>query len=386
MPEHSIADQALDIRVTGLPAAKRVVIGLRSRDDKGFLWTSQAVFSADRVGRVDLGRARSLSGTYRGVWPMGLIASMHPVKPPADRVYLWGRGTRDFELTVNANQQVIASTTFRRSWGRPLVVRPETVQSAGFVGTFFAPRGLVRRTALVTLGGAEGGNSTTLLASRLAADGYPTLALAYFHAPGLPQTLTDIPLEYFRRALAWLAQQPQVDPHRIIIDGASRGTEVALLIAIHYSALVHGVIAVSLSNVVACGTRGLTGPRGCIGPSFTLGGKPLPYTRQWNDPYPTDTAAAIIPVEQIKSPLLLACAEDDSVSNSCGSAHAIMRRLAAKHSTTRRSMYAYRNGGHLIDHQLPYEPGMTTFDYDLPQGEQTREQLWPHILTFLRNL
>jgi pimeloyl-ACP methyl ester carboxylesterase len=82
-----------------------------------------------------------------------------------------------------------------------------------------------------------------------------------------------------------------VDTRRIVVDGGSRGAEIALLLAIHYPDLVHGVIAVSPTNVVLCGTNGRAGPRACIGPAFTLNGKPLPYTRQWGDADPTDTPA-----------------------------------------------------------------------------------------------
>ena len=53
----------------------------------------------------------------------------------------------------------------------------------------------MRRTAVLVFGGSEGGLATSLLAARFAADGYPALALAYFREPGLPQTLTNIPLE-----------------------------------------------------------------------------------------------------------------------------------------------------------------------------------------------
>jgi hypothetical protein len=63
-----------------------------------------------------------------------------------------------------------------------------------------------------------------------------------------------------------------------------------------------------------------------------------------------------------------------------------MHRLTAKHSAIRRHLYAYRYGGHSIDAQLPYEPGSMAFDSDVPQAEQAREHLWPHILAFLSQI
>ena len=38
-----------------------------------------------------------------------------------------------------------------------------------------------------------------------ASEGVATLALAYFGMPGLPRTFERIPLEYFAKALSWLA-------------------------------------------------------------------------------------------------------------------------------------------------------------------------------------
>jgi predicted esterase len=100
--------------------------------------------------------------------------------------------------------------------------------------------------------------------------------LAYFKAPGVPQKLLNIPLEYFRGALAWLERQPEVDAQRTAVLGISRGSEAALLLGVHYRDLVHGVFALMPSSVVNCGIRDYTAPD-CIGAAWTLGGKPLPY-------------------------------------------------------------------------------------------------------------
>src|ERR671936_1469150 len=77
----------------------------------------------------------------------------------------------------------------------------------------------------------------------LAGHGYPVLQLAYFREPGLPQSLTRIPLEYFERALGWLSRQPEVDPRRIVTWGWSRGGEASLLVAATFPELVHAAVA-----------------------------------------------------------------------------------------------------------------------------------------------
>jgi pimeloyl-ACP methyl ester carboxylesterase len=94
-------------------------------------------------------------------------------------------------------------------------------------------------------GGSEGGQSGPVIvgAALLAAHGYPALSLAYFHEPGLPDSLTNIPLEYFARALRLLRSQPGVDLDHVLVQEASRGGEAALLLGATFPDLVNGVVA-----------------------------------------------------------------------------------------------------------------------------------------------
>ena len=119
-----------------------------------------------------------------------------------------------------------------------------TLTQQGFLGRYFAPSSSAAATpAVLLIGGSGGGYACPYLAGLLASHGYPSLALAYFKEPGLPQTLKDIPLEYFAKALRWLGSQPGVDSRRVVVLGASRGGEGALLIGSTYPDLVRGVVA-----------------------------------------------------------------------------------------------------------------------------------------------
>ena len=171
------------------------------------------------------------------------------------------------------------------------------------------------------------------LGERLAAHGIPALVVGYFHAPGLPDRLKDIPLEYFRAALAWLDRRPEVDAQRVSLLGVSYGSEAALLLAAHYPNLVHGVAALVPSSVVTCGTigagRGGFESHACIGSPWTFAGKPLPYAAVPNKLQPAVDPQAVIPVERIPSPVFLACGGRDQIWNSCRSARAIVARRNA---------------------------------------------------------
>jgi pimeloyl-ACP methyl ester carboxylesterase len=159
----------------------------------------------------------------------------------------------------------------------------------------------------------------------LAAHGYPTLSLANFEEPGLPQTLANLPLEYFVKALALLRRQPGVDPKHVLVFGVSRGSEAALLLGAHFPSLVDGVIAGVPSSVVNVGLSDHTSA------AWTLAGHPIPYepVDELGDADPADVPAAVIPVEQIRGPVFTACGQDDQVWPSCKYAAAIKARLTA---------------------------------------------------------
>ena len=387
-PAASVESRPLAIRVQGLAPHARVTVALRSTDARGYTWASSASFEADGRGALDLSRAPARSGSYLGVWPMGLVVAMRPTRSDPLEEYYWNAskpGT--FTVTAAVHGRVVATTTFRRGLSaHPLVEDDETVQTAGFFGSYLAPAGTQRHAAVLVFGGSEGGLKTLLLASQLAAAGFPALALAYFKEPGLPQTLTNVPLEYFENALKWLAAQPQVDPARVAVLGVSRGSEAALLLGVHYPSLVHGVIALVPSSVVNCGIVGGGVLGGCVGPAWTFGGEPLQYTTELDNPDPTDVPAAVIPVEEIHAPLLLACGGVDAIWNSCAFASAIVHRLDAKPGGAAHVLYTYLDAGHPVGGLLPYEPGSWVYDANVPFDEQARERLWPHVLAFVRGL
>jgi pimeloyl-ACP methyl ester carboxylesterase len=186
--------------------------------------------------------------------------------------------------------------------------------------------------AAIVLGGSEGGlpgGAAPLLASH----GYATLALAYFGLPGLPRGLVNIPLEYFGRAIAHVRAAVAPRNDFVALHGASRGGELALLVA-SLSADVRAVVAVVPSGVVggALGPSefGDSSPRG----AWTLGGKPVPgmwqnnrYDDSWFAPEQSPIKGtprvlnairdldamerATIPVERIKAPVLMISGRDD---------------------------------------------------------------------------
>jgi dienelactone hydrolase len=385
-PQLSAADQPVQIRVTGLARGQQATVQVSSTDAAGVRWRSSAVYRADASGDIDLSSAQALSGDYSGVSGMGLVWSMQPATTPALGEYSWGSAPRTFAVAVNAGRARAAAGEFQRTLSQaPLTEQNESLSADGFLGQYWhAPTTTTRRPAVLVLDGLPGG-MPTLLPAMLASSGYPALGVAYFKAPGLPQTLSDIPLEYFAKALTWLARQPGVDPGAIAVLGISRGSEAAQLLGVYYPHLVHAVIASVPSNAANCSYPS------CAGPAWTLHGKPLPYTHSFDNPSPVDVPAAVIPDQRIAGPMFLDCGAADQAWTSCPYAAAIMSLLDAHHDPRAHVLYPYLKAGHGVGSLIPFEPyGPATLSAEGSisyQADQEADgQLWPRLLGFLASL
>jgi dienelactone hydrolase len=174
--------------------------------------------------------------------------------------------------------------------------------------------------------------------------------------PGLPPALQNVSLDYFVKALMWLGQQPGVDPRRVAVMGASRGSEAALLLGAHFPQMVHAVAAYSPSSVVNPGLPATGGGAG--GSAWTLGGQPLPTVTlsESGNPAPESDPQAIIPVEDIRGPILLVSGEDDQLWPSPAYAIAIMARLDAASDPFPHRSLVYPGAGHGVVIAVPYGP------------------------------
>lgn len=396
-PATSRLVQPVSTRVTGLKAGHLVSITLSSTDANGLEWASTVRLRASRDGTVDLDRTAASGGSYRGSNGMGLMETLQPTQSTTAGPYWWSPAGNQFMVTVKSSTgQVLVRSMFRRRVGPEVQDSEQSVAEQGFDGVYYrrepggAAGGL--RPAILAFGGSEGGNSMILPGNALAASGYPTLTIAYFGAPGLPQHLVKIRLEYFARALRWLRHQPGVDPDQIYVLGVSRGSEAAQLLAVHYPNLVHGVILGVPSGVVQVGLTGGAGtaakPAGVSAWSFR--GKPIPFTTQFNDPHPTLVPASVIPDEDIRGPMFLDCGGSDQVWVSCPFAKAIMNRLDGHHDRYRHVLAEYPQAGHGVGSFVPYEPSNPKNQGSLagaqPESNQVAlAKVWPRLMEFLHS-
>jgi dienelactone hydrolase len=339
-----LVDESIPIAVSGLRPTDVVTLRVRS-GDRDNPWTSSATFTADADGRVDLTRMAPNAGSYKEVDPMGLFWSAARGGAddsgesadafPAAEANLW-------TISAETGGTVVATTTVRRR-AVAADVRLVPVSVKGMVGTFYEPAQPGRHPAFLVLGGSGGGvPPPSGPAGGLASRGYAVLALAYFGAPGLPRTLSNIPLEYFGTALQWMAAQPSVDPSRIGVLGLSRGAELALLLGVIYPAL-HAVVAYMPGNVIA---------RGCCDAgtpvAWTLQGQPVAPAPAVPMRGSMSIARPQIPVEKINGAVLLISGSDDEVWPSKAMADEIMARLRRNRFEHPFRHLTYEHAGHGI--------------------------------------
>lgn len=230
----------------------------------------------------------------------------------------------------------------------------------GFDGVFYPAK--QPGNAIIFVSGSEGGLGTgKKIAAYYQSSGYSALALGLFHTKNTNRALSEVPLEYMERAIAWLKKRGY---DRIIADGISRGSEYVL-----YAAAVmpeiHGVIARVPSYFIS---EGLTDKTPSSRSAWTYRGKPLPYT-----PYKTRkinklkiwmkekqfslmsmnenkevAPSSVIPVEKIHGPVLLMATQADTVWPSAAYMQRLTERFAQTHFPYAVQAMTFQHVSHML--------------------------------------
>jgi dienelactone hydrolase len=392
-PATALADEPVEIRVDGLTPGSPVQLRLDAHDDLGRAWRSTAQLVADENGRA------APDG-------MDLFWSLTALEPGPPFIL---RSAKPYalELSVQVDGELVARATCERRFAAEGVTRTE-VREDGLVGTLFEPPGAGPHPVVLVLMGSGGGLSeqrAALLASR----GWAALALAYFGMGGLPSQLSAIPLEYFDRALAFLARRPSLDSGRVFVFGQSRGGELALLLGAQ-SPTVKGVVAWVGSGVVFGGVG--ADPSLAEKAAWTRNGEPVPFIGGKQPEIPpgqpfaftpvfeqmiSDAAAvarASIAVEKIDGPVLLISGEDDALWPSKTLSDLALRRMEEGGHRFSHSHLCLARAGHLIG--LPHLPTTTRvmfqpvarmllrFGGSAADDAAASVQAWRTTLAFLR--
>jgi dienelactone hydrolase len=264
---------------------------------------------------------------------------------------------------------------------------------------------------VITVGGSGGGIFSApgaLLASR----GIAALALAYFGMEHLPRHLQSIPLEYFGTAIRWCRRHAALREDAIAIAGASRGGELALLLAATYPEIV-AVVGWVASGIIWAGLN----PEIKDGPvaAWSWNGNDLPFAQidhkaiDW-DQRPVrltpaflaglsdraNMAAVQIPVERIQGPVLLISGSDDHVWPSKILSDIAIDRLQRANHPFEVEHLSFEGAGHMIGPPHPFaEPSQTHFihptlgiDFEfggsVESNARAGRDAWKRVIEFLQ--
>jgi dienelactone hydrolase len=373
---------------------------------------TEARFVVPPDGIVDPAQLPSSGGTYTGIEPYGLWFSIAAPEVPEDPDPL---GSWAVSITATGRDWEDSGIVVRRKVDPS--VRALTVRSGRLRGISFLPDSNGPLPAIIVFSGSGGGlGGVTTSAALLASHGFAVLALAYFRYDDLPADLTEIPLEYFLEAIAWLRTQVHPAIGRIGVMGASRGGELALLLGSTYPDEISAVVAKVPSGVV---WSGISKDPARNPPAWTVGGQPIPRMKEYpRDPAglpvrdggialtpgfearlaaasDEDLAAAEIPVERCGGPVLLLSAEDDAMWPSTTLAEIAVqraRRYGASHAIRH---IRYPDAGHTFGTPAglpvtrrsvhPVRGGTYAYGGSLTGNAHASVESWGQILDFLRS-
>jgi dienelactone hydrolase len=368
-PVRALQDRPVRIRVSGVAPGQKVVLRLSTTDVEGVAWHAQATFVATANGVVDPSRMAPVAGDYRVLDAMGLFWSM---RPPAgrkvsyvpasmvDRSLAKMRPT-PYILSAMVDGKQIGIVKLQRQSVAP-GIKEVSIRRKDLIANLYVPRGMRHdgrsHAAIIVLGGAEGGIAGgDLLARWLASHGFVTLAMAWYHMPGLQNDLVHVPVvQLVGHALVYLKGLHFVDPQRIALLGGSWGGTVALVAASHLPE-VHAVVSWVGSPVVFNGLdrNANTGAyRNAAASPFLIHGRPVPYAndrqlqRFLKTGDPAIVRPALSPIWKIHGPVLFVAGGDDTLGLSAPTARLGMRVLKAHGHAYADQALIYPHAGHIF--------------------------------------
>jgi uncharacterized protein len=244
-------------------------------------------------------------------------------------------------------------------------------------------------SALIILGGAEGGNEFgNLMAPYFQSKGYHVLSLAFIKADGLNDQLEKVPIEMVEKAIAWIQSNQGHVIKKIGLIGGSKGAELALLSTTLYQN-IDALVLISPTSVVwqSINEQDWDAEES----SWTYKGKSLPFLRydfsrgveRMYDFYNTaidnlESPEPIIKAENIDCPVLLLSGKKDLVWPSKKMAEMIKSRLEEFNFSHPFNHHNFEEAGHLLIHPAAFDinaewPEKSTFEFLGGSAESFRD-------------
>ena len=280
-----------------------------------------------------------------------------------------------------------------------------TVEKEGFSGILMPYEDKKDKVMIVITGSNGGIRLAKQCAAFYSRYKMPALAVALFGTKGTPEALDRIPLEYIENAIEWLRK---LGYRKIGIDGISKGSELALLSASMFSEL-SCVIARAPSYYVSEGLVSSGKSRQPSGTScWSYRGNEIPFARynyrNFNIPgmilrekefrliaineEKNIKDEDLIPVENIKGPLLLLSGRNDVIWPSYENGLFLERRLNEFSFSYPMRHIVFQYLGHeiLIQSSLFYQLAFKDERRYPAECRTERQKLAYELLNWVRNI
>ena len=246
-----------------------------------------------------------------------------------------------------------------------------SVQKEGFEAILYPGNGRKDKVMIVMSGSNGGMTLTKQEAEFYHRNGIPSLALALFKTKQTPKELSRVPVEFVEKAAAWLKK---LGYKQIGIDGTSKGSEMALIAASLFPELSCVIVRVP-SHFVSDGLSGSGKNKAPSGTScWSYRGKELPYapyrSRTFNirqmfmrekemhiitfNRDKAVTPETLIPIENIKAPVLMLSSKHDEVWPSYESAVYMEKKLTEIGFPYSHKHIAFEHMSHAVLTRLPW--------------------------------
>ncbi|SEW22869.1 acyl-CoA thioester hydrolase/BAAT C-terminal domain-containing protein [Halobacterium jilantaiense] len=368
-PDPACVTDRLAVTVCGLHPDQRVTLEAAFAD-LGTEWASEATFTADGDGRVDLTEHAPVAGDYDGVRPMGLVQFAELAAD--DSVHNdTATETTDLHLTARVDGDEVASTTVTRRVAPGVEHTELDPATDGLAGDLHVPEDDGPYPGVLALHGS-GGEPLGRKARVLAAEGCVVLALRYFGgSEPVCERFAEVPVADAGRAVDFLRDHPAVTAGDVGVVGVSRGSELALLAASERDDI--GVVvgyAPSAYTWFGDGDDESAPPSAWTVDGEPLSTLPLPDSdsrgeetergrrgRPMFEAFVADATdeerrAARLPVEAVAADVVLVSGGDDGVWPADQMAETLA--VAMRDAAGRVTHHEYADAGHSIF--LPYHP------------------------------
>ncbi|XP_050716802.1 acyl-coenzyme A thioesterase 1-like isoform X2 [Eriocheir sinensis] len=330
-------------------------------DGRGAPFFSYSHYKADDNGRVDVNTMESLGGSYKGLFPMGPIASLSPMLQKHKNTRFFKRDVKPNLVTLSAfkghlshdelldenRREPLSTTSHTRHYMAPGVQRIP-VHYGSVRGCLFLPPGNGPFPGVIDLFGVAGG-LLEYRSAQLASRGIVSFALAYFGYDDLPKTFEELNISYFEEAVQFLLEHEKVVKPNLGVLGVSKGADLALSMA---TFIPEVTAVVSINGCISSVVSKLNLHNGAI-PGLEFDTARVEIKNGVMDSYeamnnPLDYPETIIPIEKANVDFLFLVSRGDRNWKSEMYADIAVERLE-KAGRKNYKVHKYPGAGHHIE-------------------------------------